>query len=141
MDMKLLAQKAKEARAKKRMKFALRETQKEFYSSSHRTQQYLDWHELFKREFSKFLTSRGITEIRISKPNHFDMDGFFRAGDGQIWYFSVGDLRWSGKETMLVRRAKSFEDYYGESNCFLNLKDVDAFVEEFERVVLGIKKD
>jgi len=81
------------------------------------------------------LASRGITEIRISKPNHFDMSGFFRGGDGQIWYFSLGDLRSSSKEKLLVRKADSFDDYCGGTNYFVSLTDIDAFVEEFDKVV------
>jgi len=69
------------------MEKAIQETKQEFISSSHRTKQYLAWHRLFKREFTKFLqTELGATRIKILRPNHFDMSGFFEVS-GQVWYF------------------------------------------------------
>lgn len=108
-------------------------TKTEFESSSMRTPAYLSWHRLFKREFTAFLRSKGADEIKIGKPNHFDIYGFFRI-KGQIWYFSIGDLRWS-KDSMLVRTAESFEDYTGGTNCDISLKNISEFTEQFTAIV------
>ena len=90
----------------------------EFESSSCRTPQYLKAHRTFKREFTKLL--KPITkEILISKPNHFDISGFFKLNDDIIYYFSIGDLRWN--KTFLIRIAKNFKDYTGGSNNYLSL--------------------
>ena len=119
------------------MKRAIAETQREFESSSSRTPEYLSWHRLFKREFTKFLTEHGATLVQIGKPNHFDMSGFFTWGNGQMWYFSVSDIRWS-KETMLVRTAQSYRDFTGGQNCFVPLNmGSDHFELEFRRTVDG----
>ena len=97
-----------------------------FESSPIRTPQYLEFHRTFKREFTKIL--KPLTdEILFSKPNHFDVSGFFRLKadlrwdrSGIIYYFNIGDLRWD-KEAMLIRTAKSFEDYTGGRNNYINL--------------------
>ena len=101
------------------------ELNQEFQSSCCKTQQYLSYHRMFKREFKKLL-SPYCDEIEISKPNHFDISGFFRLKDNRIFYISISDLRWS-KDSMLVRTAKDFKDYSGGSNRFVKLND------DFER--------
>lgn len=111
------------------MKKAIAATQQEFESASHRTEQYLAWHRLFKREFTKFLQARGVKDIQIGRPNHFDMSGFFTWGN-QIWYFSVSDLR-SFKENMLVRTAGHYKDYTGGANQYAPLNDADRFSSAF----------
>lgn len=118
------------------MKKAIQATQAEFESSSARTPEYLAWHRLFKREFTKFLESKGMTGIDISKPNHFDMSGFFKDGSkDQIWYFSISDLR-GFKETMLIRTAAHYKDYTGGMNQYAALNGDEAkFIEGFERVM------
>lgn len=117
------------------MKKALASTQQNFESSSGRTPQYLSWHRLFKKELTAFLISVGCTEIKIGKPNHFDMSGFFRSSTGQIWYFSVSDIRWS-EDKMLIRSAKSFTDYSGGMNQYVSLtRGEDAFKERLIAVL------
>jgi hypothetical protein len=114
------------------MKNTITETQKDFESSSGHTPEYIAWHKLFKREFTAFLNNHGATEIAISKPNHFDASGFFWL-DGQIWYFSVGDLR-GFKDSMLIRTAEGFKDYTGGRNQYASLRSVEAFTEQFEGI-------
>jgi hypothetical protein len=86
----------------------------EFESSCSRTPQYLEFHRVFKNEFTKLLKPY-IKSIEISKPNHFDVSGFFELNNGGIYYFRIEDLRWS-KESMLIRTAKHFKDYTGGCN-------------------------
>ena len=93
----------------------------EFISSSQRTEQYLSFHRLFKSDFKKLLKDY-CSEILISKPNHFDITGFFKLNNGKIYYFSISDLRYS-KDSMMIRTAEHFKDYTGGSNNFLNLDD------------------
>jgi hypothetical protein len=91
----------------------------EFESSSQRTPQYLQFHRVFRTEFKRLLKPH-TSEIQISSPNHFDVTGFFKTNRGQIFYFSVGDLRWD-KDSMLIRVAKDFKDYSGGSNGFIKI--------------------
>lgn len=116
------------------MEKALKETQKDFESSSQRTPEYLQWHRLFKKEFTSFLKERKAENIDIGNPNHFDMSGFFDM-EKQIYYFSVGDLRWD-KAAMLVRTAETHKDYTGGSNCFISL-DLGAtrFQQQFDTLI------
>ncbi len=119
------------------MKTALELTQQEFESSSTRTKQYLKWHTTFKRQFTAFLQSLGCVGIEISKPNHFDMSGFFMAPngkEGQLWYFSIGDLRWD-KGKMLIRTAKHYQDYTGGCNLYADLSSVGRFTKTFKNYV------
>lgn len=92
----------------------------EFISASNRTPQYLEFHRTFKREFTKALSLVGCTNVDIGKANHFDVSGFFTAPNGQIWYFSISDLRWS-KEKMLIRTAKHYKDWTGGSNQYVKI--------------------
>lgn len=119
------------------MKKALFATQTHFESSSSRTPEYLSWHKLFKREFTKFLESKGMTGIEIGKPNHFDLSGFFKDGKkDQIWYFRIEDIRWS-KDNMLIRTAQHYKDYTGGRNQYIPLKDgANDFEYGFHQIVL-----
>jgi len=115
------------------MKEAIEATKKYFESASEQTQEYRYWHWLFKKEFVKFLKERGVTAMTIAKPNHFDMSGFFTINN-QIWYFRIEDLRWS-KTDMLIRTAKSYQDYTGGKNEYICLLDYEMFIQGFDRVV------
>ena len=116
------------------MKKALAATQEHFESDSQQTPQYKAWHRLFKREFTKFLTSRGMTGIDIRKPNHFDISGFFKdGGNDQIWYFSISDLRGS-KDRMLIRKAAHYKDFTGGVNQYVWLNEND-FAAQFNLLV------
>lgn len=116
------------------MKKALEMTQERFISSSCRTPQYLKWYRFFKKKFTQYLTKKGIVNIHIGKPNHFDMSGFFTTAKRQIYYFSISDLRWS-KELMLIRTAKDYNDYTGGSNNFVSLWNIEDFEKDFSKIV------
>ena len=75
-----------------------------FESSSIKTQQYLEFHKTFKRELTAVLKPY-CKEIQISKPNHFDVSGFFRLNDDRVFYFRLEDLRWS-KDNILIRNLR-----------------------------------
>ena len=118
------------------MKAALAATRQEFESSSSRTPEYLAWHRLFKREFTKFLSSKGMTGIEIGNPNHFDLSGFFKDGaKDQIWYFRIEDIRWS-KQSMLIRTAQHYKDFTGGPNQYIPLDALDdAFEYAFDCII------
>jgi len=117
------------------MEKLIKATQENFESSCNKTPQYLKWHKLFKREFTKFLTGTGATKIEISKPNHFDASGFFTAKSGQIYYFSIFDLR-NSKDTMIIRTAENYKNYTGGSNQYASLShDAGRFINDFNKIV------
>ena len=118
------------------MKRALALTGGYFESSCFRTPEYLSWHRTFKRAFTKFLTERSITDIEFSKPNHFDMSGFFRAPNRQLYYFRISDIRWSKKD-MLVRTAQHNKDWTGGHNHFVPLLAGEKiFTTRFDNLVI-----
>jgi hypothetical protein len=96
-----------------------------FESSSNKTPQYLKAHKTFKNEFKKMMNPI-CNNIEISKPNHFDITGFFELKNNKIYYFSIGDLRWSG-EIMLFRTAKDFKDYSGGINQYYPISQLNEF--------------
>ena len=89
-----------------------------FESSSCRTPEYLNAHKQFKKEFIKLLKPY-TKNILIHKPNHFDISGFFELNNNEIYYFSIGDLRWN--KIFLLRTATDFKDYTGGRNNFITL--------------------
>ena len=100
----------------------------EFKSSCGRTAQYLEFHRVFKREFTALLNPF-CKRIEISKPNHFDVNGFFETNAGLIYWFSLSDLRWD--KTFLIRTAKDFKDYTGGSNNFLDLNNLEEKIKPY----------
>lgn len=119
------------------MQKAITETKQKFQSSCGHTVQYLNWFEVFKNGFTRFLKKNGVTGIKFEKPNHFDIFGFFRNGE-QIYYFRIEDLRWA-KDKMLIRTAKHYTDYSGGCNEFVSLNSVKEFEQDFN-YVLGLNK-
>ncbi|MAF50768.1 MAG: hypothetical protein CMH64_01625 [Nanoarchaeota archaeon] len=107
----------------------------EFISSCETTPQYSEFHRTFKREFSQLLKPY-TNDILIHDKNHFDISGFFKLLDNQIYYFSIGDLR-HDKDQMLIRTAEHFKDYSGGSNCFINLDN--DFLKNFFNLI-SVKK-
>lgn len=94
-----------------------------FESSSSRTQQYLNFHRTFKREFTQLMKPI-CSEIDIHKPNHFDVSGFFKTNSGKTYYISLGDLRWD-KHSLLYRTAKDFKDYSGGINEYISMDNIE----------------
>jgi hypothetical protein len=104
-----------------------------FESSSGLTPQFSHFYQVFRRDFTAFLKGRGITKVKFSRM-HFEVSGFFEMPGGQIWYFNTGDVRWD-KGNMLLRTAKSFEDYTGGTNCFARMDSDETFIGDFDRIV------
>jgi hypothetical protein len=98
-----------------------------FESSSGTTQEFLNFYRTFKSEFTKELLSIGATDIQIGK-GHFYVSGFFTV-DGQVWYFSLSDVR--GMEyclnqscmgKLLYRTAKNNKDFTGGYNRYATIE-------------------
>ena len=109
------------------MQKTLKLLQQKFQSSSGLTPQFKTFAMTFKREFTKFLTEKGCTNIEIGR-GHFFLSGFFTTSSGQIFYFNLGDVRWpiGGPVTrMLYRTAKHYKDYTGGINQYILLEDLN----------------
>jgi hypothetical protein len=107
----------------------------EYESSSSRTPGYLKCHQVFKRQFSKLLKDNfDIKKIEISKPNHFDLGGFFELTNGEKYNFFIGDLRWD--KSFIIRSVTSFKDYTGGNNRQLPLdQGMERFFNSLNQVV------
>jgi len=110
-----------------------------FDSSSGKTEQYMTFCKVFRKQFKKLLADnfdlKGIDGWNSNA--HFSQSGFFELNNGSIFYFSIEDLRWS--PTFMIRRAKDFKDYTGGSNDYLNVENFESFMTGLRRVVKWAK--
>ena len=99
-------------------------------SSCYKTEELNKTYSMFKKGFKLCLTcldncndNINISQIKFSL-GHFFISGFIKMNDKFI-YFSIEDLR--GGSTFLIRSAKSFNDYTGGQNNYLDLTDFEKF--------------
>ncbi len=82
-----------------------------------------DFRTFFSKERSrikKALESKGCTDIQMSRQFYFYY-GFFTDPKGQIYYFSIDDVRhFINDRRHLYRTAKSYTDYKGGSNQYID---------------------
>lgn len=99
-----------------------------FESSTRNTPEFNSFFRTFKSEFSKELKSIGATNIKI-EAGHFYISGFFTSPSGQIYYFSLPDVR--GMEYILqrgcsvelmYRTAKDYKDFTGGPNQWVKIE-------------------
>ncbi len=106
----------------------------QYESSSSRTNQYITFCRVFKRQFKKLLNETfDIEKIEISRANHFDQTGFFELSNGRTYYFSIGDLRWN--KCFMIRTAINFEDYTGGINQNCSVEDYESFISDLKSIV------
>ena len=110
-----------------------------FDSSTGKTEQYMTFCKVFRKQFKKLLADnfdlKGIDGWNSNA--HFSQSGFFELNNGSIFYFSIEDLRWS--PTFMIIRAKDFKDYTGGSNDYLNVENFESFMTGLRRVVKWAK--
>jgi len=99
--------------------------QRFFDTGSYNTSRFHEFFDDFKKSFTYQLRKLRAKEISFSK-GHFYISGFFKVGD-QYYYFSLSDVR-DGVRTydepkLLVRTAKSPEDYTGGANNFIVIEN------------------
>ena len=83
------------------MKKSFKLIEKDCESSAYRTPQYLEFHRTFKRELTALLKPY-VSKIEVSKPNHFDVTGFFELLDGRI-YFKGTPAELNASEDPLIK--------------------------------------
>ena len=96
----------------------------EFESSSTKTPQFKAFVSQFKSAFKKEMKSVGVTDVTFNV-GHFDITGFF-SYQGQIYYFSLGDVRgmnYRGNVSMMYRTAEHLKDYRGGSNQWITIEN------------------
>jgi len=97
----------------------------EFESSPELTPQFAAFSTEFQKGFKKYLTEKfHAKNIKINR-GHFYEYGFFTLPNGQIIYFSLGDVRWD--KNMFMRTAENYKDFKGGPNYWINLDSKEAF--------------
>lgn len=87
-----------------------------------------DFRSFFTKErnrIAKKLTELGCKDLYISRQFYY-YSGFFTSKTGQIYYFSISDMRHFPENQLLYRTATSYKDYSGGGNqyCNRNLSDM-----------------
>ncbi|MGZ2609429.1 hypothetical protein [uncultured Bacteroides sp.] len=103
-----------------------------FESSIETTPKFKRFTRTFKSEFNKLLKKIGCTDLECHN-GHFYIYGFFNAANGQLWYFSLSDVRdiFHGG-SLLIRTAEHRKDYYGGTNRYA---DMSSLEEELSRIL------
>ncbi len=97
---------------------------KGFQSSSRKTPEFIAFCRVFKSELTKELKSIGATNIVFSN-GHFDISGFFTAESGQIYYFSLSDVRgmeFQNEVQLMYRTAEHYKDWTGGGNQWVTIE-------------------
>jgi hypothetical protein len=106
----------------------------EFESSSGLTPEFDNFSRVFMSEFRSFVKKDlGVSDVKLSR-GHFEVSGFFKMPSGQVWYISLGDVRWN-KDKMMLRTAKGFNDYTGGMNQFVEVSNPARFKRDVEAIV------
>lgn len=75
-----------------------------------------------RNDFKKCLG--GIAEKIEVRKGHFYFSGFLtRKSDGQVFYFSISDVRYFPGDKMLVRTAKDYRDFTGGTNQYVAIDE------------------
>ena len=62
-----------------------------------------------KKRISNFLTAKGCKDIVMYRGFYY-FSGFFTTASGQIYYFSISDVRHFSYEKIMYRTATSYKD-------------------------------
>lgn len=91
-----------------------------FESSSGTTEEFKTFCRTFKKEFKDELKTIRAKDI-VFHCGHFYISGFYTI-DYQPYYFSISDVRYFPEPKMLIRKAKDYQDYTGETNTYRKIK-------------------
>ena len=103
----------------------LRQGYSYFGSGSYNSPEFNTFFESFMRSFTKELKKIQAKDLIFNK-GHFNISGFFTLEDQAI-YFSISDVRdgvcgWQRQRQMLIRTAKSYEDFTGGVNNYVDIE-------------------
>jgi hypothetical protein len=96
----------------------------EFRSSTTKTPEF----KAFAKDFKAAIKTKLLPGIDLAKYSvgHFYVTGFIQNKEGKIVYFSVPDVRYQQEgwfERIMVRTARTLEDYSGGQNHFIKFND------------------
>ena len=84
-----------------------------------------EWNSFYRKACNFFRkTLKDVADDLVMNKGHFYFSGFFTVREtGKIFYFSISDVRHFPGGQLLIRTAKSYKDYSGGTNQYL---DVDS---------------
>ena len=99
-----------------------------FESSCSETKEFHEFSKVFNKEFKKLIEAAGCSDLNMYK-GHFDLNGFFKAPDNSLRYYSMPDVRGASNASLypnlMIRFVAHDKDWTGGSNNWLSL-DGDA---------------
>ena len=104
----------------KKIAHLLKQGENYFGSGCCNSEQFNKFFAAFKNAFKKELATINAELVSINK-GHFYLSGFFKIGSGDLYYFSISDVRHFPGDTMLFRTAKHTKDFTGGSNQWVTI--------------------
>lgn len=92
---------------------------KPFESSCSKTPQFKQFARVFRNDIKRAIPGKLLS----FNTGHFYCSGFFEDNRGQVYYFSISDVRFFREPKILIRKAKHEKDYTGETNHYYNWLD------------------
>jgi hypothetical protein len=76
----------------------------------------------FKNSFNKELAKVSAKIVGYTT-GHYYVSGFFETKNGNLYYFSISDVRYFDFGEMLYRTAEHLKDFTGGSNQYVTIDD------------------
>jgi len=94
------------------------------YKGSDLSSEFKSFFRKEKKRIVGILESLGCTAIEIDY-GFYTFSGFFTSASGQIYYLSCPDVRHWEYTRLMYRTAKSYKDYSGGSNNFIDKNNLN----------------
>jgi hypothetical protein len=94
------------------------------YKGSDLSKEFKSFFRSEKKRITESLTKLGCTKIEMDYGFYF-FSGFFTSKSGQIYYFSVSDVRHFSYDRIMYRTAKHYKDWTGGSNQWINKDTIE----------------
>ena len=95
------------------------------YKGSDLSQEFKSFARKEIKRITNILTEIGCTDVQLNYGFYY-FSGFFTAPSGQIYYISCYDIRHFGYKKLMYRTAKSYTDYTGGSNNFVQVEKLNG---------------
>lgn len=89
------------------------------YKGSDLSNEFKSFFRSERKRITKILTEMGCTNVEMDYGFYY-FNGFFTSPSGQIYYFSVSDVRHFPYERIMYRTAKHYKDWTGGMNQYVS---------------------
>ena len=94
------------------------------YTGSDLGQDFRTFYAKEKKRITSQLTAMNCKDIQMSRRFYY-YSGFFTTAEGQPYYFTIQDVRFTPKTLMYYRKVRDYEDYTGGANCYMQGHDMN----------------